>query len=123
MQSDELIPWMVAKLKESNCQAKQKDGQRMNIVQRSMQKSTERIIVPVEGQGEVTLSFVCPHCHRYPREDCIWWYAACGSWRNPNRVLVTQDSTNRSETGVLRAHAPRKSHVSSLSAGRFASWR
>ena len=32
-----------------------------------LRKSTDflrRIIVPVEGQGGVTLSYVCPHCHR-----------------------------------------------------------
>ena len=39
-------------------------------------KSTDflrRIIVLVEGQGGVTLSYVCPHCHRVPIEDYIWF--------------------------------------------------
>ena len=31
-----------------------------------------RIVVPVEAQGGVTLSYVCPHCHRFPLEDHIW---------------------------------------------------
>ena len=33
--------------------------------------SLRRIIVPVEGQGGVTLSYLCPHCHRLPLEDNI----------------------------------------------------
>ena len=32
-----------------------------------------RTIVPVQGRGRFTLSCVCPHCHRYPLEDYIWW--------------------------------------------------
>ena len=89
-----------------------------------MQKSTHlqrRIVVRVEGQGGVTLSFVCvPHCHRFPIEDwwfstrhgktqCNWWCAACGgqyNWRNPNRVLVMHDSADPSKATVFRAHAP-----------------
>ena len=98
------IPWTMA--------AKQDDDQRKSIVQQIMQKSTDflrRIIVLVEGQGGVTLSYVCLHCHRVPLEDYIWWFsmghgdsrkkgkkqcsrwcAACGgqcNWRNPNRVF------------------------------------
>ena len=33
------------------------------------------IIVLIEGQGGVTLSYVCPHCNRYPRGHhivCVW---------------------------------------------------
>ena len=40
---------------------------------------------------------------------CNWWCAACVgqyNWRDPNRVLVVQDSTDRSEAKVFRAHAP-----------------
>ena len=80
-----------------------------------------RIIVPVEGQGGVTLSSVCPHCHRFPLEDHIWWFssghgkkrcslwcAACVgqyNWKAPNRALVTQDSTNQRDAKVFRALA------------------
>ena len=96
-----------------------------SVVQKILQKSTNflrRVVVPVEGQGGVTLSYVCPQCHRYPLEDCNWWgsskrgnkqcnwwCAACGGhydWRNPNRVLIRQGSTDRHEAKVLRAHAP-----------------
>ena len=81
-----------------------------------------RIIVPVAGQGGVTLWYVCPHCHRFPIEDytwwvssghvkkqCNWWCAACGgqyNWRHPNRILVIQESTDRREAKVFRARAP-----------------
>ena len=80
-----------------------------------------RIIAPVGGQRAVTLSYVCLHCPPFPIEDYIWWVstrhgqkqckmwcAACGGqydWRKPNRVLVTQDCTDRSEAKVFRAHA------------------
>ena len=60
MKSDELNPRMMAKLKGS-CQAEPEDHQRKSIVQQTMQKSTDflrRIIVPVERQGGVTLSYV-----------------------------------------------------------------
>ena len=73
-----------------------------------------RIIVPVEGQGEVTLSKVCLHCHRYPLEDDIWWVSSvqlivCCMWwpeelEGP-RILVIQDSTDNREVKVFRAHA------------------
>ena len=80
------------------------------------------------GCSRVTLSYVFPHCHRFPLEDCIWWvslghgdsgknrkkqynrwYAACGgqcNWRGANRVLVMQDGAIPSEATVFRAHAP-----------------
>ena len=70
-------------------QAKQDDDQRHRIVQQIVQKCTDvlrRTIVPVEGQGGVTQSYVCRHCQRYPLEDyillgldgarekqCNWW--------------------------------------------------
>ena len=63
-------------LKESFFQARHEDDQRKSIVQQVLQKSMgflRRIIAPVEGQGEVTLSYVCPHGHRYPLEDYNWW--------------------------------------------------
>ena len=49
-----------------------------------------------DGSGGPGVSYVCPHCHCFPVEDCIWWdttkcnwwCAACGGqydWRAPNR--------------------------------------
>ena len=75
----------------------------------------------MDGVGGVSLSYMCPHGCCFPLEDCIWWVssgqgqkqcnwwcAACGqcNWRAPNRVLVTQDSTDHRNANVLRAHAP-----------------
>ena len=40
-----------------------------SIARHILQKSTDllrRIIVPVEGHGGVAVSYVCPHCLRYP---------------------------------------------------------
>ena len=45
---------------------------------------------------------------RHGDEQCNWWCAACGgqyTWRNPNGVLVLQDSTDRREAKVSREHA------------------
>ena len=55
---------------------RQEDDQRKSIVQQIQQKSTDflrRIIAPVGGEGVVSLSFVCSHCHRFSIEDDIWW--------------------------------------------------
>ena len=100
---------------------RQDDDQRKSMVLQNLQKSTDflrRITMPVQRQGGVTLSYVSPHCHRFPLEDyiwlvsrrhgqqpCNWWCAACGqySWKNPNRVLVTLDSADPSKAKVFRA--------------------
>ena len=58
MKSDEFTPWMMTKLQESCYQAKQDDDQRKSVARQIMQRSTDflrRIIVPVEGQGGVTV--------------------------------------------------------------------
>ena len=73
---------------------RQDDDQRKSMVLQNLQKSTDflrRITMPVQRQGGVTLSYVSPHCHRFPLEDyiwlvsrrhgkqpCNWWCAACG---------------------------------------------
>ena len=106
-------------------EVEQEDQDRNSIAQLILHESTSflrRIIGPVGGPGETTLSYVCPRCHRYPFDHYIWWVstkhgkkqsnlwcAACGGqydWRDPNKVLVTQDSTDRSEAKVFRVHAP-----------------
>ena len=75
MKGDKLNAWPSVKLRESYSEVEQKDEERKSIVQQILDKSTDflrRVTVPVEGQGAVTLSYVCPRCHRYPLEDCIW---------------------------------------------------
>ena len=64
---------------------------------------------------------MCPHCHCFPLEDCIWWVSAghgkkhcnwwCGAcggeydWRAPNRVFVIQDSADHRSAKVFLARA------------------
>ena len=92
----------------------QEDEERQSIVQGILRKSTDllrRVIVPVEGQGGSpcrmsaviatdsrwkTFSGGSPSGHGM--KQCNWWCAPCGgqyNWKAPNRVLVTQDSTDR----------------------------
>ena len=74
VESDRLNTWTSAKQRECHSEMDQEDEERKTIVQQILQKSTELlrwIIVPVEGQGGVTLWSVCPHGHRYPLEDNI----------------------------------------------------
>ena len=43
------------------------------------------------------------------REEQCNWCAACGgqyNWKDPNRVLLKQDSADPSKANVFRAHAP-----------------
>ena len=112
LRNGKLRGWRRARVRECYNKVEQEEEDRQSIAQDILRKSTEfmrRSIVPVEGQGGVALSYVCPHCHLFPLEDhiwwisfghgqkqCNWWCAACGGqydWRAPNRVLVMQDST------------------------------
>ena len=97
------------KLQEDDYEVKQDDDQHRTT------GFLRRIVVA--GQGGVTLSYVCPHCHPFPLEDhilsvsmkhgekrCNWWCAACGrsarrpvQLKGPNRDLVFQDSADPSE--------------------------
>ena len=115
MRSEELDPWMMAKLWESYYQARQENDPRKSNAQKVMKKSTDflrRIIAQLKDR-------VCPHCHRCPREDHIWWVsmrhgrnsaiggerraAASTTGGKPNRILVTQDRVNGSEAKVFRS--------------------
>ena len=66
---------MMASMKESCSPARQEDDQRKSTAQQTMQNITDflrRVIVPIEGQGGVTLSYVCCY-HRYPRDGYTKW--------------------------------------------------
>ena len=108
------------------------DLERKSIAQQILAEehglSLRRIIVPVGGQGGVTVSYVCPHCHRYPLDDPVWWvssghgssskkrsrsgairgvlHVAASTAGDPNRVLILQDRADRSEATVFRARTP-----------------
>ena len=67
VKSDRLNVWPSAKLQECHIEVTQEDDERKSIERHFLQKSTDflrRIIVPVVGQGGVTLSCRCLHCHR-----------------------------------------------------------
>ena len=83
VKGDKLNAWTSAKLRVCFCEVEQEEEERNSMVQHISQKSTDflrRIIVPVEGQGGVTLSYVCPHCHRYPLEEAVQLVVRC-VWR------------------------------------------
>ena len=76
-------------LNESYFRVLQEEGPRKSIAQVVLVKSTDfmrRIITPVQEQGRVTLSYVCPHCHRFLLEDYISWVSAehSGSGKEKN---------------------------------------
>ena len=57
--------------------------------------------------------------------QCNWWCVACGgqsSWKAPNRALVIQDSTDRREAQVLRAHAAPQGVCATNWSMRSSSW-
>ena len=65
-----------------------KDDGRHSIAQQVLQKSMDflrRIIVPIEGQGGVSLSNVYLRCHRFLLEDHIWWVSTGHGKKQCNR--------------------------------------
>ena len=61
-----------AKLRECYSEVELDDEERKGIALQTLQEIKDffgRISVAVEGQGGVTLSYVCFHSHRYPLED------------------------------------------------------
>ena len=66
-------------MREGYNEVEQEDEDRQSIVQDILRESTDflrRIIVPVEGQGGVTLSYVWSHSGRLLLEDHIWWVSS-----------------------------------------------
>ena len=69
---------------------------------------------------------MCPHCHRFPIEDYIWWVSLeheskkkrycnwwCGAWRDPNKVLVFQNGADPSEAKLTVEEIVDESRVAS----------
>ena len=100
----------------------QDGAEKLGIVQEIVIRSTDylrRIIVPVGGQGGVTMSYLCPHCNNFPMEHYIWWVsgrtrrnnwwcAICGErydWKQPNKLLVVQTEESVEQAKVFKAHA------------------
>ena len=79
LENGKFTVWTREKVEECCNEVEQEDEERQSIVQDILRKRTDflrRIIVPVEGQEGVTLSYVCPHCHRLRLEDYIWWVSS-----------------------------------------------
>ena len=73
---DKLSVWASFKVTECYDEAEAEDGGRMSIAQKILRERTgfpRSIMAPNDGVGGVTSSYVCPHCHCFPLEDCIWW--------------------------------------------------
>ena len=65
------------------------------------------------------MSYLCPHCNRFPLEDHVlwvsggkgrnnWWCAICGEkyeWKQPNRLLVVQTGESVNQAKVFKADA------------------
>ena len=75
LRSEDLNAWTRVKIQECYHEVKREDDQRKSTGQQILQKSTdfhEADHCAVLRRG-VTLSYVCPHCHRLPLEDYVWW--------------------------------------------------
>ena len=112
--------WAFDRTKEAFEKVAKDEARKLSTAQEIMTRSTDylrRIIAPAERQGGVTMSYLCPHCNRFPMEDCVWWVsgekgrnnwwcAICGEkydWKQPNgllwckqvRVLIRPRSSER----------------------------
>ena len=113
--------WAFDRIKEAFDLVAKDEAENMSIVQEIMLRSTDylrRIVAPVGGQGGVTMSYLCPHCNSFTREDYVrevsgrkstkWWCAICGEkydWKQPNRLLVVQTGDSIEQAKVFKAHA------------------
>ena len=88
LENEGLSAWTSVKVRECHSEVEQEDDGRKSIAQQILYNSTDflrRIIVPVEGQGGITLSYVCPIAHyiwwvssAHRKKQCNSWCAACG---------------------------------------------
>ena len=93
------------------------EARTLSIVQEIMIRSTDylrRSIASAGGQGDVTVSQLCPHCNSFPMEVSVrkgrknWCCAICGTkhdWKEPNRLLVVHTKGSVNQAKVFKAHA------------------
>ena len=70
------MEWAFDRIKEAFEQVAKDEARKLSTVQEIMMGSAHylrRIIAPVERQGDVTMSYLCPHCNSVPMEDYVWW--------------------------------------------------
>ena len=71
--------WAFERMREAFEQVAKYEARRINIVQRIQLKSTDSCRVSSrqpEGQGGVTLSYLCTNCNSFLLEDFMWWVSA-----------------------------------------------
>ena len=114
--------WAFDRMKVAFEQVAKDEARKLSTVQEIMKRSTDRfrrIISPAGRQGGVTMSYLCPHCNSFPKEEFVWWVsggkkhtnwwcAICGEnfdRRAPNRLLVVQTGESVNQAKVFKAHA------------------
>ena len=125
----ELSEWTFERLQEACDEVALEDIGRLSIAQDALRNSTDflrRTYHQCLVWVGVTLSYVCPHCDRFPLEDYMWWVssghgdgnnrrkkqcswcaASCGQydWRAPDRTLVIQLGADANRAKVFKALA------------------
>ena len=70
-----LSMWASSKVRECYSEVEQEDEGRLCIAH-DILDSCGRIIAPVDEQGGITLSYVCPQCHCFLLEDHMCWVSS-----------------------------------------------
>ena len=68
--------WAFDRIKEAFEEVAKDEAKQLSTVQEIMIINTSylrRIIAPAGEQGDVTMSYLCPHCNSFPMEDYVWW--------------------------------------------------
>ena len=76
--------WPFDRIQEAFEQVAKDEARKLSIVQEVMILSTDnlrRIVALAGEQGGVAMSYLCPHCNRFPMEDYDWWVSK-GKGRN-----------------------------------------
>ena len=68
--------WAFDRIKEAFEKVAKDEARKLSTVQELMMRSADylrRIIAPAGEQGDVAMSYLCPHCHSFHMEDYVWW--------------------------------------------------
>ena len=93
--------WASDRIKEAFEKVAQVEAEKVGTVQEIVLRSTDylrRIIVPVGGQGGVTMSYLCPHCNSFPLEDYVWWVSG-EKIQSGGAQIVEKGTTGSNRTG------------------------
>ena len=99
--------WAFDRIKEAFEQVAQDEAEKVSIVQEIMFGSKDylrRIIAPVGGQGGVTMSYLCPHCNKFPLEDYIWWVSERKTYKLVVRNLWREIRLEATEQASIRTN-------------------